>query len=124
MKFVCLVAVAGQPAQDLSIFDPVSPPAESIRDLSYLVLAITGLIFVLVEGILLYSVYRFRHGPPQGPGEPPQVYGSTPIEIAWTAAPTLIVFVLTLVTTRTLWDVEVDPRNAPKDSRPLHVTAI
>jgi cytochrome c oxidase subunit II len=124
MKFACLLAWGGPPAQNLSIFDPVSPPAESIRDLSFLVLAITGLIFVLVEGILIYSVYRFRHGPPQGPGEPPQVYGSTPIEIAWTAAPALIVFVLTLVTTRTLWDVEVDPRNPPKDSRPLHVTVI
>ena len=32
-----------------------------------------------------------------------------PIEIAWTAAPTMIVFFLVLVTTRTLWEVEADP---------------
>ena len=46
--------------QNLSIFDPVSPPAESIRSLSVLVLAITGFIFIVVEGILIYSIVRFR----------------------------------------------------------------
>jgi cytochrome c oxidase subunit II len=110
--------------ENLSILDPVSPPAESIRDLTFLILAITGLIFLIVEGVLLYAVFRFRHGPPNGTGEPPQVYGSKPIEIAWTAAPTLIVFVMALVITRTLWDVNVDPNTPPKDSRPLRVTVI
>jgi cytochrome c oxidase subunit II len=124
MGFGCLLAIVEEPAQNLSIFDPVSPPAESIRDLTILVLAITGLIFVVVEGILLYAVYRFRYGPPRATGEPPQVYGSTPIEIAWTAAPTLIVFVMSLVITRTLWEVKVNPNKPPPDSKPLRVTVI
>ena len=124
MGFGCLLAQVAPPAQNLSIFDPVSPPAESIRDLGFLILAITGVIFVIVEGILLYAIFRFRHGPPNGASEPPQVYGSTPIEIAWTAAPALIVFVMTLVITRTLWEVNVDPKNPPKDSRPLRVQVI
>ena len=47
--------LADTPTHDLSIFDPASPPAESIRDLSILVLAITGFIFVVVEGVLIYS---------------------------------------------------------------------
>jgi cytochrome c oxidase subunit 2 len=87
-------------------------------------LAITGAIFLLVEGILLYAVYRFRHGPVTGPGEPPQVYGSTPIEIAWTAAPGLIVFVMILVITRTLGEVNVNPYRPPAGSRPLRVKVI
>src|SRR5215467_15772436 len=99
---------AEAPTHDLSIFDPVSPPAESIRSLSVLVLAITGFIFVVVEGILIYSIVRFRRRTADGAAEPPQVYGSKPIEIAWTAAPALIVFVLVLVTTRTLWEVKAD----------------
>ncbi len=78
--------------QNLSIFDPASPPAESIRSLSVLVLAITAFIFVVVEGILLYSIIRFRSVARSGArattgagtAEPPQVYGSKPIEIAWT----------------------------------------
>ncbi len=67
--------------QDLSIFNPASPPAESIRSLLILVLAVTGAIFVLVECVLIYSIIRFRRQPPSGM-EPPQVYGSMPIEIA------------------------------------------
>src|SRR4249919_844105 len=94
--------------QDLCIFSPASPPAESIRDLSVLVLAITGAIFLIVEGVLFYCIWRFWRGASAGQA-PAQVYGSKPIEVAWTAAPALIVFVLVLVTTRTLWEVDVDP---------------
>ena len=46
--------------------------------------------------------------------EPPQVYGSKPIEIAWTAAPALVVFVLVLVSARTLWEVNVPPAAASR----------
>jgi cytochrome c oxidase subunit 2 len=125
MTFASLLGIAGQKTQNLSIFDPVSPPAESIRDLSLLVLAITGAIFVIVEGVLFYAIYRFRRGKnPEGAAEPPQVYGSTPIEIAWTAAPILIVFIIALVTARTQWEVDVNPNQPPPESKPLRVTAI
>jgi cytochrome c oxidase subunit 2 len=119
-----LLAVQSAASENVSIFDPVSPPAQSIRDLAVLVLAIIGTIFVLVEGILFYAIFRFRHGKPTDGGEPPQVYGSTPIEIAWTAAPTLVVFVLALVIARTLWEVDVDPQKPPAESQPLRVTVI
>lgn len=119
-----LLAAQSPPTENLSMFDPVSPPAESIRSLSYLMLAITGVIFLIVEIILVYAIYRFRHGPPKGPSEPAQVYGSTPIEIAWTAAPALVVFVIMLVIARTLWEVNVDPKKPPTDSEPVRVTVI
>jgi heme/copper-type cytochrome/quinol oxidase subunit 2 len=60
-------------AQNLSIFSPASLPAESIRSLFILVLAVTGAIFLLVEGVLLYTIVRFRRHRPDGT-EPPQVY--------------------------------------------------
>ena len=105
-----LLAGAGPPIENLSIFDPASPPAESIRNLSILVFAITAFIFVWSEGVLLYC-YRsdFAAVAAGRDTEPPQVYGSKPIEIAWTAAPALIVFILVLVTARTLWEVNVPP---------------
>jgi cytochrome c oxidase subunit 2 len=110
--------------ENLSIFDPVSPPAESIRTLAALVLAITAAIFLIVEGVLLYSIYRFRRRAGQAAGEPPQVYGSNPIEIAWTAAPALISFILFLVTARTIWEVRVNPDAPPPGARPLRVTVV
>lgn len=122
-----LGAIADASPRNLSIFDPASPPAESIHYLSILVLAITGAIFVVVESILIYSLIRFRRRYTPGASEPPQVYGSKPIEIAWTAAPALIVFVLTLVVARTEWEVRVDPEKWQpdlKDSKPLRVTVV
>jgi cytochrome c oxidase subunit 2 len=115
---------ADTPTHDLSIFDPASPPAESIRSLAVLVLAITGVIFVVVEGILIYAVIRFRRRVDAGTAEPPQVYGSKPIEIAWTAAPALIVFVLVLVTARTLWEVNVPPPQPGEGDNTLFVTVV
>jgi cytochrome c oxidase subunit 2 len=108
----------------MSIFDPVSPPAESIRDLSILVLAITGFIFIVVEGILIYSIVRFRRRGASGSAEPPQVYGSKPIEIAWTAAPALVVFVLVLVSARTLWEVNIPPPLPRAGDSTLFVTVV
>jgi cytochrome c oxidase subunit 2 len=135
-----LFAASGQTSQGLSIFDPASPPAESIVEVSILVLAISAFIFLVVEGVLLYSVLRFRRrGPlpapspsegPEGAGraadatEPAQVYGSKPIEIAWTAAPAMIVFVLVLVTARTLLQVKIPPPEPKEGDKTLFVTVI
>jgi cytochrome c oxidase subunit 2 len=110
--------------ESLSIFDPASPEASAIRNLSVLVLAITGFIFVVVEGVLIYVVIRFRNRTAAPTSEPPQFYGSQPIEIAWTAAPAIIVFILALVTTRTLWEVNApSPTQRPGDAT-LFVTVI
>jgi cytochrome c oxidase subunit 2 len=109
---------------NLSIFAPASPPAGSIRDLSILVFAITGFIFIVVEGVLFYTIIRFRRRAAAGTAEPPQVYGSKPIEIAWTAAPALIVFILLLVTTRTLWEVSPAPPAPAPGDHALRVTVV
>lgn len=104
----------------LSMFDAATPPAASIRELFILVLAITGAIFVLVQGVLAYCIWRFRRRPDTTPAEPPQIYGSNPIEVAWTVAPALIVFVLFLVMVRTVAAIRVSKE--PADA--LQVTVI
>ncbi|HEV3163097.1 MAG TPA: cytochrome c oxidase subunit II [Isosphaeraceae bacterium] len=109
--------------ENLSIFQPASPTTESIRNLSILLFAITGFIFILVEGVLFYCVVRFRKRATPS-AEPPQVYGSKPIEIAWTAAPGLIVLIILLVTTRTLWEVNTKPPRPRAADQTLFVTVI
>lgn len=109
-----LILFAADVPENLSIFDPVSPPGHSIVQMAIFVLAVTGVIALIVEGALIYSILKFRRteaARPDASKEPPQVYGSHPIEIAWTAAPTLIVFVLILVIARTEW--ETRPKIAP-----------
>jgi cytochrome c oxidase subunit 2 len=123
MSEFLLLASDPDAVRNLSIFDPVAPPAESIRSLSLLVAGIAAFIFVIVEGVLFYSVVRFRARGPRT-SEPPQVYGSKAIEIAWTSAPALIVFILVLVVTRTLWDVNrPNPVSKPQDHA-LFITVI
>jgi cytochrome c oxidase subunit 2 len=109
---------------DVSIFSPASPAAESIVLLSVLVLAVAALIFIVVEGVLFYSVWRFRARHENTDGEPPQVYGSHPIEVAWTVAPSVIVFFLVLVTARTLWEVNAGPVETEHPPAVLDVTVI
>jgi cytochrome c oxidase subunit 2 len=121
---VSLSILGGALAQSLSIFDPASPNARSIVDLAVLAFVVTGLIFLVVEGILFYSIWRFRQAPGDHTGEPPQVYGSMPIEVAWTAAPTMVVFFLVLVTTRTLWEIETQPPAPQPGDNALFVTVI
>jgi len=91
-----------------SIFDPVSTPAFAIRELSFLVFGITGVIFVVVAGLAVYTLVRFRGRRRAGDErrEPPQIYGSTQIEIAWTVVPLLVVVVLFLVTARYIYGLE------------------
>src|SRR5580693_6297864 len=97
-----------------AVFSPVSTPANTIATLAWFSLAITLAIFLTVGGLLLYSIIRFRARPSDEQREPPQLYGSNPIEFAWTAIPLLIVFVLALTTVRTIYDVQaaVEPADA------------
>jgi len=103
-----------------NIFAPESTPAKSIFDLSLFVLSITGLIFVVVFGLLAYSVVKFRSKAADAGREPPQVYGSTQIETAWTVIPILIVAVLFLASSRVIHSVQ----DAPEPATALDVTAI
>jgi cytochrome c oxidase subunit 2 len=102
-----------------NIFAPASTPAKSIFDLSLFVLAVTGLIFVVVGGLLIYVVVKFRKRAKDDNSEPAQVYGSNQVEIAWTVIPILIVVVLFMATARVIAKVQ---KAAPDNA--VHVTVI
>ena len=90
-----------------NIFTPVGVPAQLLHQTAVLVLLICLGIFVVVGGLLLYAVVRYRQkGPEDDTTEPPQVYGSTAIELAWTVPPILIVVVLALATARTVGEIQ------------------
>ncbi len=119
MALACLSAIA-EPATSTNIFAPSSTPAKSIYDLSLFVLGITGGIFVVVGGLLLYVVIRFRQSKAKDDSEPAQIYGSHQVELAWTVVPVLIVVVLFLTTARMIFAVQ----DAPKPQSALDVTVI
>jgi cytochrome c oxidase subunit 2 len=108
------------PAPTPNMFAPVSTPAFAIREVSFFVLAITAIIFVVVAGVAIYTLIRFGRRPASPEVEPAQVYGSTQIELAWTIVPLLIVVVLFLVTARYVWGLE--RRAQPPDA--LEITVV
>jgi len=102
-----------------NIFDPRGTPADSVYQLSLLVLTVCAAIFLVVGGLLTYTIVRFRRKTNDG-REPAQVYGSNRIEIAWTVIPILIVFVLTMATARVV--LAIQNKRATADA--LQVTVI
>jgi cytochrome c oxidase subunit II len=103
-----------------SIFKTESTPADSIHRLSIFVLIITGLIFVVVFSLLVYAVAKFGRRPSDTNVEPPQVYGSNQIELAWTVIPVLIVLVLFFATARVIQSVQ----DAIPPAGTIRVTAV
>jgi cytochrome c oxidase subunit II len=114
------VAVAHASMGSTNIFAPQSTPARSIFHLSILVLTITGIIFVVVSTLLLYSILKFRSTSATANSEPAQVYGSTQIELAWTVIPILIVVVLFVATARGIHEIQ----DAPEPESAVEVTVI
>jgi cytochrome c oxidase subunit 2 len=72
-----------------------SPNANQIASLYKIILYIAAVVFVIVEGALAYSVYKFRA---KRGGRAAQIHGNTRLEISWTIAAALILVVLTVVT--------------------------
>ena len=112
---VAIVALAVAPAA-LAGNGGIAPPdsatasGSQINDLWWILMGILVTIFVLVEGALLWFVFRYRRRRGQAPEtEGPQVHGHTRIELVWTAIPTAILIVLMVVTIVMVPTVEANP---------------
>ncbi|HEY0797208.1 MAG TPA: cytochrome c oxidase subunit II [Acidisarcina sp.] len=106
-------------ASPTSIFSTTSTPADKVRLLSLDVLFTLGCVFLAIVALIVHVLvhYRARKGDTT---EPPQVFGSAQIELAWTIIPTLIILVLFLGTARVVF--EVQDAAAPKSA--LNVTVV
>ena len=89
-----------------------SPNADDIDTLYKITLLRAIVIFLVVEGTLIYVLFKFRHRR-SGP-EGAQIRGNTPLEVGWTLAAALILVVLTVVTFVYLDDIKNPPRVGPQ----------
>lgn len=103
-----------------STLSPASAQAHEIYGLSLFVLLVTGTIFAVVGGLLVFIVIRYRAGKGETQEEPAQIYGSVQVELAWTVIPVLIVVVLFLTTARIIFAIQ----DAPEPSSAINVTVI
>jgi cytochrome c oxidase subunit 2 len=106
-----LVAAPSALADAISPESGGSPNADDIDTLYKITLYVSIVIFLLVEGTLIWSLARFR-AKPGGP-EPAQIRGNTPLEVGWTVGAALILVVLTVITFLYLGDIENPPPSDP-----------
>ena len=116
----CFAADTTRLSRPINIFAPSSTPGIEIAHNSVFVFAITGVIFVAVAGLLSFALFRYSARRTDSLGEPPQIYGSNQIELAWTVLPVLIVFVLFLSTARVIFAIQ----DAPKPASAIDVTVV
>jgi cytochrome c oxidase subunit 2 len=90
--------------------DPAGPVAQKQADLFWLVFWIAAVVFVLVEGMLVYALWRFRRRSPAD--KPKQVHGNTRLEIAWTIIPALLLAGVAVPTVGTIFDLADSPEGA------------
>ncbi len=69
------------------------------------VLAIAVIVFVLVEGLIIFMVVRYRRKPTDT-DLPPQIHGNNLLEVIWTVIPTAIVAVMFVLSYQTLTKVD------------------
>jgi cytochrome c oxidase subunit II len=101
-------SVAG--ANGISPEDGGSPNANDIHTLFLIVLGIGAVIFLLVEGLLIYSIIRFRRR--RGGPEPAMVHGNTPLEVGWTIGAAVIVAGIAAVTFVFLPNIKNPPNSS------------
>jgi cytochrome c oxidase subunit 2 len=94
--------------------EPKSDAAKSVFGLYNIVFAMGVVVFIGVEGFIVYSIFRYRR---RDDLLPPQTHGNTLVEIIWTAIPTVIVLILFVLSVMTLQTVEAqsDPADGGVD---------
>ncbi len=85
-----LAVLTGGCASDTpqNTFNAQGPFSRSLNTLILPVFVIAAVVFVFVEGLILYAVIRFRRA--SDDDRPEQIHGNTRYELAWTIIPALI----------------------------------
>jgi cytochrome c oxidase subunit 2 len=98
----------------LGFFTPLSggsPNANQIDSLYKIILYIALVIFVLVEGGLIYALVKFRA---RKGVVPAQIRGNTRLEIGWTVGAALILIAISILTFTKLSSIEDPPNSGPE----------
>jgi len=84
-----------------STLNPAGPLARTDANLYKLVFIIAMFVFVLVEGLIIFFVLKYRARPG---GRAEQIHGNTRMEIAWTIAPIIVLAIIAVPTVKVIWD--------------------
>jgi cytochrome c oxidase subunit II len=121
LALLVALATAGVAAASNGGFTPVepaSPGASHTLTAYYVILGFTSAIFLLVEGLLVVFVIKYRRRGRPREVEGAQVHGHTRLELIWTVIPVVILAVIGIVVFLELPDI----RSAPAAANPIRIT--
>ncbi len=93
-----LAACGGNPPSILETAGPIAAKEES---LFWFILVVATIVFVAVEGLLIYSIVRYRERP--NSPLPRQTHGNNTVEIIWTVVPSMFLFGVLIATITTMF---------------------
>ncbi|HLF70265.1 MAG TPA: cytochrome c oxidase subunit II [Actinomycetota bacterium] len=105
--FALVVLAACSRDAPQNFLHPIGPIAKEQDGLWRLTFGIAAAVFVIVEGLLVFSIFRFR-ARPHG-AEPKQTHGNTKAEIAWTIAPVLLLTFVAFPTVSAIFKLAKEP---------------
>ena len=111
-----LLAACGENSP--TILNPAGPVALKESNLFWFILVVATIVFVVVEGLLIYSIVRFRERP-NSPA-PTQTHGNTTVEIIWTIVPSVFLFVVLVGTIYTMFGLTT----FSSTGRPLQIRVV
>lgn len=101
--------------------EPVSTFGSEIDSIYYLILVITGAIFVLVEVALIVFLVKYRHREGR---RAEYSHGNTKLEAVWTVVPFILVMVIAWISMDVWLEAKVaNPSHVPEGALPMRVTA-
>lgn len=92
-------------------FDTAGPVAKQQADLFKFIFWIAVVVFVLVEGGIIWITLQYRR---RSDSEmPKQTHGNTKLELTWTFIPALIIVAIAIPTIQSIWDLAEPPADEP-----------
>jgi cytochrome c oxidase subunit 2 len=90
--------------------NPAGDVAQDQKNILIPVVIIAGIIFVVVEALLVWFLIRYRH---REGNEPSQIHGHSKLEVAWTIAPALVLAVVAVPTVSMIYSLAEKPAGNP-----------
>lgn len=88
---------------------PQAIQADRLWDVTF---GIAAVVFILVEGALIYIIFKYRESRKGGGADPKQLHGHTKLELLWTAIPAVILTGIAFMTVPVIFDQAREPEGA------------